>query len=312
MSSANQETLIASIKTLKQQKDAIIMAHDYQSPEVQEIADYIGDSLGLAQEGAKTSAKIILLAGVKFMAETAKILNPEKKVLIPDLSAGCSLADGCQAKEYSEFCKKYKDYVKVSYVNCSVEVKAMSDILCTSANAVKVINSIPTDKHILFGPDKNLGTYLIKKSGRDMLLWDGCCKVHAAFEADKIKELKRQHPQATVLVHPECPADVLELADYIGSTTGMIRYSEENDGDFIVVTETGVLHQMKKRSPNKKFYVPDNSVCDESGKATCLEMKKCNLENIYNCLMNEQPEILISDEMCAKAKISLMRMLAIK
>lgn len=296
-----------AIFKLKRQKNGIIMAHYYQDGVVQDVADYIGDSLGLAQSGERSEAEIIVLAGVRFMAETAKILNPQKKVLIPDLDAGCSLADSCSAHRYSDFIARYPDHVKVTYVNCSVEVKALSDILCTSANALRVINSIPYEQPILFGPDKNLGAYLMAKTGRKMVLWDGCCDLHDSFDGAHILKLKEQHPQALVLVHPECKKSVLDLADFVGSTTDMLKFTKERGESFIVVTEAGVLHQMRKSSPEKTFIaLPAGG---ETDGAVCAEMRKCSLDKILTSLQEEVFEVTIPEELRKQALIPLKRML---
>ena len=247
----NLETAIAE---LKREKNAVILAHYYQEPEIQDIADYVGDSLGLSQEAAKTDADLIVFAGVYFMGETAKILNPEKKVVIPDLEAGCSLADNCPGDKFAEFLKQYPDHTVVTYVNCSAEVKALTDILCTSANAVQVINSLPKDEKIVFAPDKHLGRYLQRVTGRDLVLWDGACIVHETFDQKRIVQLKARNPGAEIIAHPECPEAILLSADHVGSTTGLLKYAKESDNDtFIVVTEPGIIHQMEKACPDKTF-----------------------------------------------------------
>lgn len=286
------------------------MAHYYQEGVIQEIADYVGDSLGLAQKGKAADADIILLSGVYFMGETAKILNPEKKVIIPDAEAGCSLADNCPADKFSDYIAQYPDHTVVTYVNCSAEVKALSDILCTSSNAVRVIESIPAEKPILFAPDKHLGRYLIKTTGREMLLWDGACIVHELFDAKKIVSLQAQHPNALIIAHPECPEAVLDLADHIGSTSSLIEYSKKSDAtEFIVVTEAGIIHQMHKASPNKSFYpAPNNENCNC---AECPFMRLNTLEKIRNCLRDETPEIIIPEDIRRRALIPLERMLSL-
>ncbi|MCX6295297.1 MAG: quinolinate synthase NadA, partial [Bacteroidetes bacterium] len=242
--------LFAEINKLKKEKNAIILAHYYQDADIQDIADYIGDSLGLSQEAAKTDADIIVFAGVHFMAETAKILSPNKKVLLPDLNAGCSLADSCSADKFAEFKKAYPDHLVISYINCSADLKTLTDIVCTSTNAVQIIESLPKDQKIIFAPDKNLGAYINKKSGRNMVLWDGACMVHEIFSLEKIIKLKTQHPHALLLAHPECEGNLLEIADYIGSTTGILKYATGSDSkEFIVATEAGIIHQMQKANP---------------------------------------------------------------
>jgi quinolinate synthase len=302
--------LFTEIKKLKKEKNAIILAHYYQDPEIQDIADYIGDSLGLSQEAEKTTADLIVFAGVHFMAETAKILNPDKKVVLPDLNAGCSLADDCSAEEFEKFKSKYPDHIVVSYINCSAEVKAMSDIICTSSNAVAVINSIPESQKIIFAPDKNLGRYVIKKTGRDMVLWNGACMVHELFSLEKITKLKAKNPKAKIIAHPECEEPVLALADYIGSTTGLLRYTiEQPDKEFIVATEAGILHQMILSSPDKTFIpAPPNNLCACN---ECPHMKLNTLEKLYLCLKYEQPELIMDEHIRMKALKPIQRMLEI-
>src|SRR6476646_3991809 len=244
--------LFAEIERLKKEKNAIILAHYYQEPDIQDVADYIGDSLGLAQRAQSTDADVIVFAGVHFMAETAKILNPQKKVLLPDLKAGCSLADSAPPALFKKFRDEHPGHIVISYINCSAGIKALSDIICTSSNAEKIVESLPRDQKIIFAPDKNLGAYLIKKTGRDMVLWNGACMVHEIFSLEKITRLKVRHPNAKVIAHPECEDAVLAVADYIGSTTGLLKYTQQSDADeFIVVTETGILHQMQKSNPGK-------------------------------------------------------------
>ena len=303
-------TLIDSINRLKREKNAVILAHYYQESGIQDIADYIGDSLGLAQQGQKSSASIIVLAGVVFMAETAKILNPEKKVLCPDMKAGCSLADNCPGDKFKEFIDAHPGHTVVTYVNCSAEVKALSDILCTSSNAVKIIESIPRDQPIIFAPDKHLGSYLKKKTGRDMVLWDGSCMVHELFDAKRVVQMKARHPQAEVIAHPECPESVLGYASFIGSTAALLRYTKESKSDeFIVITEAGILHQMRKASPTKTFYpMPNREGCDC---AECPYMRLNSMQKIEQSLRSEQPEIHVPEEIRRKALIPLERMLAL-
>mgnify|MGYP003326499957 FL=1 len=302
--------LFTEIKKLKKEKNAIILAHYYQDPDIQDIADYIGDSLGLSQEAEKTTADLIVFAGVHFMAETAKILNPDKKVVLPDLNAGCSLADDCSAEEFEKFKSKYPDHIVVSYINCSAEVKAMSDIICTSSNAVAVINSIPESQKIIFAPDKNLGRYVIKKTGRDMVLWNGACMVHELFSLEKITKLKVKHPNAKFIAHPECEEPILALADYIGSTTGLLRYTiEQPHKEFIVATEAGILHQMILSSPDKTFIpAPPNNLCACN---ECPHMKLNTLEKLYLCLKYEQPELIMDEHIRMKALKPIQRMLEI-
>jgi len=300
--------LIKEINYLKKEKNAVILAHYYQNADIQDIADYIGDSLGLAQEAQKTKSDIILFAGVHFMAETAKILNPNKKVLIPDLKAGCSLADSCPPNEFAAFKAKHPDHIVITYINCTADIKALSDIICTSSNAVQIIESLPADQKIIFAPDKNLGAYINKKTGRNMVLWDGACMVHEIFSLEKLIKLKIQHPNALVLAHPECEAPILEQADFIGSTTAILNYSKKSEQkEFIVVTETGILHQMQKNSPDKTFIpAPPNNNCACND---CPYMKLNTLEKIYVALKHEQPELLMSNEMIEKAKRPILKML---
>lgn len=304
------KNIVASINRLKKEKNATILAHFYQDGSIQEIADYVADSLGLAQYGKKDGSKIIVLAGVLFMGETAKILSPEKKVLVPDLNAGCSLADNCPADKFAAFKRAHPGHTVVTYVNCSAEVKALSDILCTSSNAVKVIESIPKETPIIFAPDQHLGRYLIKKTGRQMVLWDGACIVHETFDAKKITQLKARHPNAPVIAHPECPESVLDLADHIGSTSSLLAFTKSSPArEFIVVTESGILHQMKKASPDKTFHAaPNDNSCNC---AECPFMRLNTLEKIYRCLLEETPEIQVPEEIRLKALIPLERMLAI-
>jgi quinolinate synthase len=287
---------------LKKEKNAIILAHYYQEPDIQDVADYIGDSLGLAQQASKTTADIIVFAGVHFMAETAKILNPKKKVLLPDLKAGCSLADSAPSDLFKQFKAKYPDHIVISYINCSAEMKALSDIICTSGNAEKIIESVPADQPIIFAPDKNLGAYLNKKSGRNMVLWNGACMVHEIFSLEKILKLKIRHPESKLIAHPECEEAVLRHADFIGSTTQLLKFSlQDSSKSFIVATETGILHQMQKNAPHKTFIPapPDNScACND-----CPHMKLNTLEKLYLCMEYEQPEILM-DETLRKAALN--------
>ncbi|MBK7668111.1 MAG: quinolinate synthase NadA [Sphingobacteriaceae bacterium] len=300
--------LFQEIKYLQEKKNAVILAHYYQDADIQDIANYIGDSLGLAQEAQKTDAKIILFAGVHFMAETAKILNPTKKVLIPDLKAGCSLADSCPPQKFSDFKQQHPDHIVITYINCTAEIKALSDIICTSSNAVQIVESLPKDQKIIFAPDKNLGAYINKKTGRNMLLWDGACMVHEIFSLEKIVKLKVQHPSAQLIAHPECEAVILEKADFIGSTTALLNYSKKSDcKEFIVATETGILHQMQKSSPGKTFIpAPPNNNCACND---CPYMKLNTLEKIYIALKYEQPELLMDESLITAAKKPIIRML---
>lgn len=300
--------LFEEINHLKKEKNAIILAHYYQNADIQDIADYIGDSLGLAQQAQKSNADIILFAGVHFMAETAKILNPNSKVLIPDLNAGCSLADSCPTTDFLAFKAQYPDHIVLSYVNCTAEIKALSDVIVTSSNAEKIVESFPKDQNIIFAPDKNLGAYLNKKTGRNMLLWDGSCQVHEIFSLEKLIKLKAQHPQALVLAHPECEAAILDHADFIGSTTAILNYSIKSDSkEFIVLTETGILHQMQKSSPGKTFIpAPPNNNCACND---CPYMKLNTLEKIYNTLKYEQPELLMNQDLIIKAEKPILKML---
>jgi quinolinate synthase len=302
--------LFQEIERLKKQKNAVLLAHYYQEPDIQDVADYIGDSLGLAQQAAKTDADIIVFAGVHFMAETAKILNPGKKVLLPDLKAGCSLADSAPADLFSRFKAKHPDHTVISYINCSAEIKALSDIICTSGNAEKIIESVPADQPILFAPDKNLGAYLNKKTGRNMLLWNGACMVHEIFSLEKITRLKVRHPEARVIAHPECEEAILRIADFIGSTTQLLKFSREDPGNsYIVATETGILHQMQKESPGKTFIPapPDNScACND-----CPHMKLNTLEKLYLCMEYELPEITMDEALRIAAKRPMDRMMEI-
>lgn len=302
--------LFRAIEQLKQEKNAIILAHYYQEPDIQDIADYIGDSLGLAKQAAQTDASIILFAGVHFMAETAKILNPNKKVLLPDLKAGCSLADSAPTELFKQFKARHPDYVVISYINCSAEIKALSDIICTSGNAEKIIESVPENTPILFAPDRNLGAYLNKKTGRNMLLWNGACQVHELFSVEKITRLKMRHPEAKVLAHPECEAPLLALADYIGSTTQLLKYSHSDSAQaYIVATETGILHQMQKDNPQKIFIpAPPNNNCACND---CPYMKLNTLEKVYNTLLYELPEIQMEESLRIAAKKPLDRMMEV-
>lgn len=302
--------LFKEIQRLKKEKNAVLLAHYYQEPDIQDVADYIGDSLGLARQAEKTQADMIVFAGVHFMAETAKILNPSKKVVIPDLKAGCSLSDSCPPPLFKKFREEHPDHVVVSYINCSAGIKALSDVICTSSNAVAIVNSFPKEQPIIFAPDKNLGAYINKVTGRDMLLWNGACMVHEIFSMEKIMKLKLRHPEAKLIAHPECEEPVLKLADYIGSTTQLLKYTETDAAtSFIVATETGILHQMEKNSPGKTFIPapPDNAcACND-----CPHMKLNTLEKLYLCMEYEQPEIIMDEELRLAAKKPIDRMLEI-
>ena len=293
---------------LAKEKNAVILAHYYQTPDIQEIADFKGDSLALAQKAAEIDADIILFAGVHFMAETAKILNPDRKVLLPDLEAGCSLAESCPPEDFAKFKAKHPDHIVISYINCTAEIKTLSDVICTSGNAVQIVESFPKDQKIIFAPDKNLGRYINEVTGRNMVLWDGTCEVHDILSAEKIMKMKIENPDATLIAHPECPQPVLMLADFVGSTTAMLNYTKNSDAEkFIVATETGILHQMKKDSPNKEFLiVPADETCSCND---CAYMKLNTMEKLYLALKNEQPEIILSDEIMQNAKAPILRML---
>ncbi|MEA2042664.1 MAG: quinolinate synthase NadA [Bacteroidota bacterium] len=302
---------VKQIKQLKKEKNAIILAHFYVRSEIQDIADYTGDSLGLARMASETDADIIVFAGVHFMAETAKILSPEKKVLLPDLNAGCSMADSCEANDFKQFLKKYPDHTVVSYVNTTAEVKTMTDIMCTSSNAKEIINSIPKDEHIVFAPDRNLGNYVSRMTGREMVIWDGACHVHVEFSLEGILELKQKHKNAQIIAHPECEAPVLKIADFIGSTGQLIEYTEKaKHKTFIVATEPGVIHEMKKKS-GTNTYIPAPGIDSDCACSECEFMKLHSLEKIYSALKHEQPEIVLSNETINKAVVPINRMLEI-
>jgi quinolinate synthase len=302
--------LFAEIERLKKEKNAILLAHYYQEPDIQDVADYIGDSLGLAQQAEKTNADMIVFAGVHFMAETAKILNPKKKVVIPDLKAGCSLSDSCPPPLFKKFKELHPDHKVVSYINCSAGIKALSDVICTSSNAKIIVESFPKEQKLIFAPDKNLGAYINKVTGRDMLLWNGACMVHEIFSLEKITKLKVKHPNAKLIAHPECEDPVLKIADYIGSTTGLLKYTQKDDSkEYIVATETGILHQMMKASPQKTFIpAPPNNNCACND---CPHMKRNTLEKIYLCMEYEMPEILMDEDLRLAALKPIKRMLEI-
>lgn len=300
--------MFAEIERLKKEKNAVLLAHYYQEADIQDVADYVGDSLGLSREAAKTEADIIVFAGVHFMAETAKILNPSKKVILPDLNAGCSLADSCPPDEFAAFRAEYPDHIVISYINCSAAIKAQTDIICTSSNAKHLVEQIPDNQPIIFAPDKNLGRWLIKETGRDMVLWDGSCIVHEIFSEQKLVRLKTRHPNAPVLAHPECEEPVLRLADHIGSTSSIRRFATENPAtEFIVATEAGILHQMQKDNPGKTFIPapPDNGcACND-----CPHMKLNTLEKLYLCLEYEKPTIEMEESLRLRALKPIERML---
>ncbi len=302
--------IFAEIDKLRKEKNAIILAHYYQEPDIQDIADYIGDSLGLAQKAAQTNADIIVFAGVHFMAETAKILNPTKKVLVPDMKAGCSLSDSCPPPLFQKFKEQHAGHTVVSYINCSAGIKALSDIICTSSNARAIIDSLPADEKIIFAPDKNLGAYINKVTGRNMVLWNGACMVHEIFSLEKIVKLKERHPKAKLIAHPECEDSILRIADFIGSTTAMLNYTMKDDcNEFIVATEAGILHKMIEGSPAKTFIAapPDNScACNE-----CPHMKRNTLEKIYNTLKYELPELQMDEKLRIAARKPIDRMMDI-
>ena len=307
----SKEKIFGDIKGLKKEKNAIILAHYYQESDIQDIADFVGDSLALAQLALKTSAEIIILCGVHFMAETVKILTPDKRVIVPDIDAGCSLADSCPIEEFKEFLEKHPSYTVISYINTTTEIKALSDIVVTSTNAKAVIDSLPEDEKIIFAPDKNMGCWLNRQTGRNMLLWDGGCHLHEQFSLPGILKLKKENPEALVLAHPECPKDILDIADHVGSTSSILNYATDSEEQqFIVVTECGILHQMRKANPKKKFIAAPSteygSVCNK-----CIYMRKNSLEKLYRCLNYEEPEIFVDEEVIQQSLKSIQRMLDI-
>jgi quinolinate synthase len=311
MKKQSSEYYISEIKKLKTEKNAIILAHYYQTSDIQDIADFIGDSLALSQKAASNNASIILFAGVKFMAETAKILAPEKKVLLPDMSAGCSLADSCKAVDFEVFIKNNPGRTVISYVNTTAEIKALSDIICTSSNAVQIVESLPPEEKILFAPDRNLGNYILNKTGRDMVIWNGTCHVHEEFSLEAILKLKNLNPDAKIIVHPECELPVRLVADFIGSTSALLQFTKKDPGkSYIVATEAGIIHQMKKENPGK-LYIPAPPRDSTCGCSECSFMKLITMEKIYNCLNNESPEIFIDSDILLKAQKPIRRMMEI-
>ncbi|WP_433812138.1 quinolinate synthase NadA [Flavobacterium johnsoniae] len=306
----DKKFLIQEIIRLKQEKNAVILAHYYQNEEIQEIADFIGDSLELSKKAQNTNADVIVFAGVHFMAETAKILNPDKKVVLPDFNAGCSLADGCDPKDFKLFKEKYPDHVVVTYINCSAEIKAMSDLVCTSSNAAKIIGSIPSDKQIIFAPDKNLGSYLKKETQRELILWDGSCVVHEAFSLDKLVEIYNKNPNAKIAAHPESESHILKAAHYIGSTSGIINFIKTDPAAvFIVATEAGILHELSKAVPEKTLIPAPSTEDNTCACSECAFMKVNTLEKLYWCLKNESPEILVNEPLRIEALKPIQRML---
>lgn len=311
MESVASEKIIPEIKNLKKKKNAIILAHYYQTGDIQDIADYVGDSLALSQKAASNNADIILFAGVKFMAETAKILAPEKKVLLPDMNAGCSLSDSCNPVEFEKFIKLNPGRTVVTYVNTSAEVKALSDIICTSSNAVQIIESLPPEEKIIFAPDRNLGNFVLNKTGRDMVIWNGTCHVHEEFSLEAILKLKNENPEAKIIVHPECELPIRLIADYIGSTSALLQFTRKDSSKcYIVGTEPGIIHQMKKLNPDK-IYIPAPPRDSTCGCSECAFMKLITVEKILNCLKNEKPEIILDNDILVKARKPILRMMEI-
>ena len=308
-----KDFLVSEIKRLKKEKNAVILAHYYTLGEIQDIADFVGDSLALAQQAAKSTADIIVMCGVHFMGETCKILCPEKKVLVPDLEAGCSLADSCPAEDFANFIKAHPGYKVLSYVNTTAAVKYYTDIVVTSGNALKIVETLPKDEKIIFGPDRNLGNYINSITGREMLLWDGACHVHEQFSSEAILKLKTEHPEAKVLVHPECKKEIVALADKVGSTAVLLKYAVENDcKEYIVCTESGILHQMQKKSPEKTFIPVPPIVMDGEKPKNCNEckyMRLNTLEKLYSCMKDEKPEIFVDEKLIERAKLPIDRML---
>ena len=311
MKSQSQDQNIQELKRLKSDKNAIILAHYYQTGDIQDIADFVGDSLALSQKASSNSADIILFAGVKFMAETAKILAPEKKVLLPDLNAGCSLADSCKAVDFEKFIKDNPGRTVISYVNTTAEIKALSDIICTSSNAVQIVESLPPEEKIIFAPDRNLGNYVLNKTGRDMVIWNGTCHVHEEFSLEAILRLKKENPDAKIIVHPECELPVRLVADFIGSTSSLLQFTKKDKGNcYIVATEVGIIHQMKKECPDK-IYIPAPPIDSTCGCSECGFMKLITIEKILKCLKSETPEIIIEKETLLRAQKPILRMMKI-
>jgi quinolinate synthase len=311
MDERNKIDYVSEIGRIKKEKNAIILAHYYQTDDIQDIADFVGDSLALSQKAASNDADIILFAGVNFMAETAKILAPGKKVLLPDMNAGCSLADSCKAEDFKKFLDENPGRTVISYVNTTAEIKALSDIICTSSNAVQIVESLPADEKIIFAPDRNLGNFILNKTGRDMIIWNGTCHVHEEFSLEAIIKLKRENPEAKIIVHPECELPVRMVADFIGSTAALLKFTKTDNGNaYIVATEPGIIHQMKKANPGKSFIPapPKDSTCACS---ECNFMKLITLKKIYDCLKNERPEILIEQKLLRRAQRSINRMMEI-
>jgi len=311
MKTDTSDIYISEIRRLKAEKNAIILAHYYQTGDIQDIADFVGDSLALSQKAASNSADIILFAGVKFMAETAKILAPEKKVLLPDMMAGCSLADSCKPADFEKFIEANPGRTVVSYVNTTAEIKALSDIICTSSNAVQIVESLPPDEKIIFAPDRNLGNYVLNKTGRDIVIWNGTCHVHEEFSLEAIIKLKRENPDAKIIVHPECELPVRMVSDFIGSTAALLNFTRKDPGNtYIVATEAGIIHQMKKENPQKNYIPapPRDSTC---GCSECSFMKLITMEKIFKCLSNEKPEIFIDKNILLKARKPIIRMMEI-
>ena len=311
MKMQSTQQYITDIKRLKEEKNAIILAHYYQTGDIQDIADFVGDSLALSQKAASNSADIIVFAGVKFMAETAKILSPEKKVLLPDLNAGCSLANSCKASEFEIFLKENPGRTIISYVNTSAEIKALSDIICTSSNAVQIVESLPPDEKLIFAPDRNLGNYVLNKTGRDMVIWNGTCHVHEEFSLEAILRLKKENPGAKIIVHPECELPVRLVADFIGSTSALLGFTKRDQGNcYIVATEAGIIHQMKRENPGKT-YIPAPPTDSTCGCSECSFMKLITIEKILNCLKNERPEINLDKDTLIRAQKPIKRMMEI-
>ena len=311
MTKKDSTDYFSEINRLKKNKNAVILAHYYQTGDIQDIADFVGDSLALSQKAASNNADIVLFAGVKFMAETAKILSPEKKVLLPDMNAGCSLADSCKAEDFKKFIEENPGRIVVTYVNTNIDIKVLSDIICTSSNAVEIIESLPAGEKIIFGPDRNLGNYILNKTGRDIKVWNGTCHVHEEFSLEAILKLKKEHPEAKIIVHPECELPIRIVADFIGSTSALLQFTKKDDSvTYIVGTEPGIIHQMRKANPLKEYIPapPKDSTC---GCSECNFMKLITIEKIFKCLRDEKPEILIDTEILNKARRPIMRMMEI-